>query len=151
MSLKARLGEKYKNIGIVLEPYLEAREEAEENLRIKGKSLGEANREHASWQLYYSQRKVELHEVVRFFEIELRRKRAYLLSTLQKSQYALTDTMKNKYVEGHEEYTYIEEILIQVKAIYDEYAEICDAFKTRSYALNNLTKLRVAEIEDAIA
>ena len=47
-------------------------------------------------------------------------------------------------------YLRMKEYLLEVKELYDKYEAVVNAYQVRGYAINNLTKLRVANIEDSI-
>jgi hypothetical protein len=40
------------------------------------------------------------------------------------------------------------ELYLEVKDLHDRYAAVVDAFRSRGFALNNITKIRVAALED---
>jgi len=158
MSKIAELGDKtssdnklrYKNLPKILGQYLDELNEAEQNLQIKGKSLENANKENPSWRYYYNQRLVELNTLVKYFESEIERVRGKLFRSYSPPNFNidLSDRAKEKYIDHEEAYLAINEIYLEVKEVRDAFQAIVDAFQDRSYALNNITKIRVATLEN---
>ena len=125
--------------------------EAKENLKIGGKTLERANLENPTWQLYYDQRRVELHTLVKYIEGLLAGVRGKLFrSYTETPSQILSDRAKDQYINNEPAYLTMLEILLEIKDIHERYQAVCDAYKSRGYALNNITKIRVASLEDAI-
>lgn len=146
------LKQRYKNLGKILEDYLVDLAEAEQNLKIEGKSLEKANRENASWKYYYSQRLVELNTLTKYFEREIDRVRGKLYKSLSfpNNNVDLSDRAKDKYIDQEQAYLDINEIYLEVKEVRDDYESIVNAFTDRGYALKNITAARVAQLEDVL-
>jgi hypothetical protein len=144
--------EKYKNLGTILGDYANDLSEAEQNLKIEGKSLEKANRENASWKYYYKQRLVELGTLTKFFEREVDKVRGKLFKSLSfpNNNVDLSDRAKDKYIDTEQAYLDINEIYLEVKEIRDNYEAIVDAFTDRGYALKNITAVRIAQLEDVL-
>jgi hypothetical protein len=138
-----------KQLPKILESYQDELDLAEDRLRIKGKTLVQANQENASWQLYYDSRKVELHTLMKQWDT---RKTSiashYFKKYTETSNLDLSDRAKDKYINNEEEFLEYEEIYLMIKEIHDKYAATVDAFRSRGYALNNVTKLVCAQAED---
>ena len=62
----------------------------------------------------------------------------------------LSDRQKEKYIDNEEQYLSQYEIYLEIKDVYEQYEAVCNAFQSRGYALNNITKIRVASLEDVI-
>ena len=150
MSIKEELGEDYKNLGKMLEPYLAELETKDEHLGIKGKTIELANREQPQHLAYYDERRVELNTLVKFFESEIARVRSKLIKGMEQYPRDLSDRMKEKYVDQEEMYLKVHEKYLAVKEVYGLYDSVVECFRARGYALNNITKIRVASLEDVI-
>lgn len=151
MSLLERLGENYKNLPAILSEYEKGLEEVEGRLIIKGKNLEAANAEHAAWQMYYDSRKADLHAVLKFFEAKTAAARGKLFKKYTEHYNRdLSDRQKDQYINNEETYLNQLEIYLEIKEIYEKYEAVCNAFKSRGYALNNITKIRVASLESVI-
>jgi hypothetical protein len=144
--------EKYKNLGKILGDYMNDLGEAEQNLKIEGKTLERANRENASWKFYYQQRFVELNTLTKYFEREIDRVRGKLFRQYSPPNFNvdLSDRAKDKYIDNEQAYLDINEIYLEVKELRDSYEAIVNAFTDRGYALKNITEARIAKLEDAL-
>lgn len=151
MSLRSVFGEDYINLEKTLEPYIESLGERDEHLTIKGKTLEIANREQSSWLSFYDERRIELTTYVRFFEMEEKRIRGTLFkSYLEHYPRDLGERAIEKYIDIEQAYLEIHEKLLAVKELATLYESAVDAFKARGYALNNITRIRVASLEDVV-
>lgn len=149
MSRIPDLGEKYKNLPAVLDEYQKAIGDIESLVRIKGKKLEAANIENPAWQLYYDQKRIELATLVRYFEQEVQRVRGKMFRKYKENHSReLSEREINRYIDNEEAYLNINELFLEVKELYEKYQGIVDAFTARGYALNNITKIRVASLED---
>ena len=151
MSLISRLGENYKNLPDILAEYEKGLEFVEDKIKIEGKRLEVANHQHASEQFYYESRKADLHQLLKYFEGKTAAARGMLFRKYtEKYSRELSDRQKDKYIDNEEEYLKQYEIYLEIKHIYEQYEAVCNAFLSRGYALNNITKIRVASLEDVI-
>lgn len=149
-SKSTELKERYKNLGTILGNYLAEYVDAEQQIKIEGKSLEKANRENASLKFYYQQRLVELNTLTKFFEREVDRVRGKLFRGYTYPNYNvdLSDRAKDKFIDNEQAYLDIHEIYLEVKEVRDVYDSLVQAFTDRGYALKNITAARVAQLED---
>lgn len=150
MSIKSDLGENYVNLGKILEPYADELADKDHNLEIKGKTIELANREQPQHLAYYDERRVELSTLVKFFEGEMARVRSKLIRGMEQYPRELSDRMKEKYIDEDEAYLQVFHKFLVVKEMYGLYDSLVECFRARGYALNNITKIRVASLEDVI-
>lgn len=151
MSLKDAIGKNYENLNKLLNPYIEALDDKEETLKLKGKRLEHANREQASWLSFYDERRIELATYVRFFEMEIKRVRSKLYRNyLEHHSRDLNDRTIEKYLDSEDAFLNVSEKYLAVKELYGQYESIVESFKARGYALNNITRIRVASLEDVV-
>jgi hypothetical protein len=151
LSLIADLGDKNKNLPNILGEYEAALEGYQEHLAIKGKNLEHANREHPAWQSYYDERRMELHTLYKHFETQMYKVRGSLFKQYTESySRELNDRAKDQYINHEDEFLKISGIYLEVKDLHDRYVSVVDAFRSRGFALNNITKIRVAALEDAV-
>jgi len=149
MSKISELGEGYKNLPKILKVYDENLEQAEEKLKIVGKKLEVSNSENSAWLYYYDQRRVELHSVVKFFKTEEGKVRGNLYKSYKENyKVALGERDIIRYIDSEQEYLKIHNLLIEVEEMYEMYQSVVNALTTRNYALSNITKLRVASLEN---
>ena len=115
------------------------------------KNLEHANREQPAWQSYYDQRRIELYALVKYYEGQINRVRGKLYKSYTETySRELTDRAKDKYIDNEKSYLDMLEVYLEVKELYDRYDAVVEAFKSRGYALNNITKIRVASLEDVV-
>jgi hypothetical protein len=150
LSLKEDLGEGYVNLNNLLTPYVEELVNKEAHLDIKGKTIERANREQPQHLAYYDERRIELYTLVKFFEAEIARIRSKLIKNMENYPRDLSDRMKDKYVDQEEAYLEVYHKFLAVKEMYGLFESTVECFKARGYALNNITKIRVASLEDVI-
>lgn len=138
-------------IASILGDFEDALDGVEKVLKIEGKKLEHANRENPTWQHYYDQKKIELSTLRKFYEMEVARVRASLFrSYTESSSRELSDRAKDKYIDNEKAYLDANEILLEIEELYQKYDSVVQAFQSRGYALNNITKIRCASLEDAM-
>jgi len=148
MSKIAELGKNYKNLPALLDVYEENLSNAKTQLEIKGKKLEIANSENSAWLHYYDQRRVELHTLVKFFQAEEERVRGSLFKSYKENySRALGEREINRYIDNEDAYIYVHSLLLEVEELYEQYQSTVNAFISRNYALSNITKIRVAQLE----
>lgn len=151
MSRIPDLGKGYENLAAVLAEYDKALEEADDILEVKGKTLEQANKENPAWQAYYDQKRIELKTLVDYMEMQVNRVRGRLFKSYTETyQRDITDRAKDKYIDNEEAFLTTNEIYLEVKEMHNRYQAIVDGFTSRGYALNNITKIRVASLEDVM-
>lgn len=150
MSLIHDVGKKLEHLPGVIDTYSGYLEDFESNLKIEGKNLERANVEQASWGSYYDQRRIELRTLVKFMESELERIRGKLW-TFYTEKYSrdLGTRDKDQYINNDQEYLSYLELFLEVKELHDKFEAVVDAFKSRGFALRNITDLRVHSLADA--
>jgi hypothetical protein len=150
LSIVTELGDGNINLPKIMQRYETALNDVKKNLAIKGKKLEHANSEQPGWQSYYDERRIELHTLVKYFEAQVNRIRGKLFRDYTETySRELTDRGKDKYIDKESSYLNIYEVYLEVKELHDQYARVVDAFRSRGFALNNITKIRVAALEDA--
>lgn len=150
MSRIEDLGIKLEKLPDVLAEYDAELEKAEERIDIKGKNLEKANREQPAWLHYYDQRRIELKTLNNYFEMKVKKVRGKLYrSYTEKSMIELTDRAKDKYIDNEVAYLDMYEVYLEINEMYEKYCAVVTAFQQRGYSLNNITKVRVASLEDA--
>lgn len=139
------------NIPDILDRYDQALDGHEENLRIKGKNLEQANVENPSWLAYYDQRKIELNSLARFIDMKLEQEKGKLWKAYTENySRELGSRDKEQYISKESSYLKIYQILIIIEELLKKYSSVVDAFQNRGYALRNITSLRVSSMEDVV-
>lgn len=140
-----------KNLPQVIDTYQKALEEVEDNLKIRGKRLEWANVEQAAWLSYYDERRIELRVLVKHLEAKVQRKRGQLwIFYTEQYNRELGPKDKDQYINTDEQYLTQYDLLLEVEELYKKYDSVVEAFRSRGYALRNITEIRVHSLEDAI-
>ncbi len=144
---------KYDKLPALLLEYDEHLDLVEERIEIKGKGLEQANIENASWQVFYDQKRVELRTVLHFMTMEVERVRGKLYKNLKEgaSNRELGEREIHQYINNEDAYLRMKQMQLEVEELYEKYKTVVAAFTTRGYALNNVTKLRIAQMEGMVA
>lgn len=151
MSLIKAVGKQKENLSSILEKYQHDIINVETILNVEHKSLEQANRESTYWQYFYDCKKTELNSLVKLLEAEVEAVRGNLFKTLLKTnQRDMSDRARDKFIDAEPAYLTAYEKYLEVKELYDKYCAVVDAFTSRGYALNNITKARVAEVHNMV-
>lgn len=151
MSLIKQIGKNKENLSTIVAAYCQDLVGVENILNIENKSIEQANRESAYWQYFYDCKKTELHTLAKFIEAEIEAVRGNLFKTLLKTnQRDMSDRARDKFIDAEPAYLEIYEIYLEIRELYDKYSAVVDAFTARGYALNNITKARIAEVQNMI-
>lgn len=150
MNLRTALGPDYKNLDRILTPYIQDLVEKDDNIRLKGKNLELANKEQVAWLSYYDERRIELETYVKFFDSEIARVRSIVFKEMEQYPRELSDRSKEKYIDSNETYLSVYETYLSVKELYNHYVCIVDTFRSRGFALKNITDIRINSLEDVI-
>lgn len=120
-------------------------------IEIKGKKLEHANRENPAWQVYYDQKRAELNTLSKYMEADVKRVRGSLYRKyVENSSRDWGDRAIEKLIDNEPEYLAKYELYLEIEELHEKFKSAVEAFKSRGYALNNITKIRVAAIEDAM-
>jgi len=137
------------NLPTILAEYETELNKAESLLEIKGRTLERANVEQSSWQYFYDVRKRELGSILKYLNMRVEKTRAKLFrSYVETHNRELSDRTIDKYVNNEEAYLSMYQLYLEVSELYEKYDAVVEAFRSRGYALNNITKIRVASLED---
>jgi hypothetical protein len=91
-----------------------------------------------------------LNAAVEHFEKQLdKSKSALYRKYLEKYQRALTSRDVEKYVMGEDEVLSISEIINEISLMRNIFMSIIKSYEMKSFQINNITKLRVAGLEDS--
>lgn len=120
-----------------------------DDISLDGKNLQSAVVEQPSLLAYYDQVAVEAGYYVDLMEMTVKKVRAERIKFIR-DNFArdYTDSAIQKAVDGDPQYIKVYEIYIEVKEVYDKCKSIVEAFKQRSYSLNNLVKIHENELEN---
>lgn len=144
------LGPNFSNLPNVLLDYQQCLKDTKQQLTLEGKTLKRANVENSSWQHFYDQKASELKNLCDFFELHTQKIRSHLFKKY-KENYSreLSDREINQYINGESQYISSYEMLLEIKELLNKYQSVVNAFTSRGYSLNNLTKLYTTNLENS--
>ncbi len=149
MSRIADLGANYINLPNMLETYEEKLKDAAEQLKITGKKLEMSNSENSAWLHFYDQRRIELHTLVKYFNAEEDRIKSTLFKSYKENySRAIGEREINRYIDNEDAYIFVHSLLLEVEEVYEMFQSVVNSFTSRNYALSNITKIRVASLEN---
>lgn len=119
------------------------------DVSIKGKTLRHANVEHSSLLGYYDEIRVNLYALHEYLEIKLVEKKAKLIRAIvENSSHEYGERMIDKLIEDDQSYIDLKLKKLEVSEVYELSKSIVRQFEQRSYSLNNISKLVVAQAQD---
>lgn len=120
-----------------------------EDVRLDGKKIEVAIVEQPSLLAYYDQIASEAEYYMEVVDLHVKKIRAERMVYI-KENYSreYTDSAIQKVIEGDKNYQSAYLIYLSMKSVYDKAKSIVEAFKQRSYSLNNLVKIYENEISD---
>jgi len=143
------LGEKYERLPDVLERYDVEYANYKEHINMKNKTLEQINMENPSWFAYYSERHTELKKILAYMEARVSQIRGVLYKGIKKgSNVSLGEREIQKYIDADEAYINVYILMLEVKELHDLFASAVENFRNVGYAMNNITRIRVAGLED---
>lgn len=149
MNLSKKIGKNNENLQTILDVYKEDIDAAPARLAIKGKTLGEANKEHVAWLVYYDQCRVELRALAKHMHARMERVRGELYQKYtDKCSVALSERGKDKYIDKDDAFLDANDAYLEVDEVYEKFCAIVEAFKARGFALRNLVELQVHQMLD---
>jgi len=151
MSITFEIDDDDKNLPEILARYDKYLVDATTHLELKGKTLSNANLEHATWMAYYDEKRIELHSLVKHYENKLAKIKGNLwVNFTEKHSVSLQSTDKTHYILREPRYLEVNQLYLLTNEVYLKYDSLVEAFKARGFALRNITNLRVAAVEDNI-
>lgn len=152
MSIINELNEDLSNLDEILASYSELlKNESNKDISISGKTIQYANQEQASIFSYYDQIRVELETICDFLELKGREvKAASIKSILKNSEKSYGERILEKMVDDNPKFIDIQKKILKTREVYLLAKSIVDSIEHRGYALTNITKIKVAAIEETI-
>jgi hypothetical protein len=147
------LNESLDNLDDILDEYKLLHKVSKDLVNLKGADLIEALVSQPNDYLFYRTCTNYLKKILDYMESLLRYERAKEAAKIRETKSRasdLNDRAISQLIDGKE---YIQDItinVIKVREVYDLHLTIIEAYNQRGYALNNITKARVAEIQNII-
>lgn len=136
-----------EQLNTTLQGYEKALEGAAADIAMKGKSLGDAQREQASLAYFYGVRKAELYILFKRTETRVYAIRGRLHRWFKENDSrAASERQIDKYVDSHEEYLTSMDVLLWIEELYKKFVEVDNAFEKRGFAIRDHTESRVKDV-----
>lgn len=134
-----------------IEDYKRILHKAVDDLEFNGKTIQEACTEHASLYLYYFDKYCEIKTISEKYQIEIDKVIGELTIKYNENySIALGSVLMSKYINQEPELVKIKKSLVDINEIKEKFMGVVESFKIRGFQLNNITKLRVAQIEEGL-
>jgi hypothetical protein len=135
----------------LLDRYEKSVQNAEPIFKLEGRRIEEIARTLPHYQSSYDQQYQELKSLEEWL-INLKEKRVAKLWKKYNEGYSKALSTKDiqAYIAGEKDIVDLNQIIIEVSLLKNKLFSIVDALKQLGWMLGNITKLRIAEMEDAI-
>jgi len=145
------LGKKFEKLPEILEAYQADYEECIDNQQLAGKTLGQISTENSAWGGYYAERAAELKHLHDYMEMRKEETAGKLYQGIKKgSNVALGEREILHYIKSDPLFIKVHVATLEVKEMLDKFNAAVQTFKNIGYAMNNLTALKVAGLEDTM-
>ena len=124
--------------------------EAEPIFKIEGERLETIARTIPHHQATYAQRAMEARAVVKWLEIDRGRAESKYVKNYNNAPRALGVKEQSQYLQGEREIVELNQLIVQTALYQQQFDEIVEAIKQMGWMVGNITKLRVAELQDVI-
>ena len=101
-------------------------------------------------QVFYAQRAMEVRALVKWLEVHKARTESRYVKNYNNSPRALGTKEQSQYLQGEKDVVEINQLIIQTALFQQQFEEIVEAIKQMGWMIGNITKLRVAELQDAV-
>jgi len=145
------LQEDLSNLKPILEVYSGLLTDFKKDLSFNNKTLSHVNQEQASLLSYYDQIRVELESLMDYMELRVKEMKVKAMKKIfDNSQKSYGERILEKMAEDDPKYIDIYKKYLICKELFMKAESIVNSFEQRGYSINNITKLRLALIEDTI-
>lgn len=140
-----------KEILTRLQQYEQVLDNVENDIAMKGKQLGDAQREQASLGYFYDVRKVEVGTILKSIESKIASIRGRL-HRMMKEQNALDSSERQieKYIDAHDEFITANELKLYAEELYKKFCDVEIAFTRRGFVIRDFTNARIAQVHKDI-
>lgn len=122
---------------------------AESDLKVDGKNLEECCVKQASLLSYYDEISVRMKynlNRVKLFELQMKGELYVHIKENSKKDY--TDSAIKMIIDSNPEFVKLRDTSLMLEEIYDRAASVVESFKTRSFDLNNIIRIRENQLQD---
>lgn len=147
----ARLSKSPSSIVSILEEYDGFLAQSEQIFDLDGKKLELLCRDHAKNVVFYKKKLNELKTIEEFFKIKADEiSSTHWKKYNEKHSRALSTKDIQQYISGEPDYVAQWELILEIVDMKKQYEAVVEALGEMSWMLSHITKLRVAELEEAL-
>lgn len=117
---------------------------------IEGERLEEVARDLAQHQYFYGVLKQDAKALVKWLEIQKSQKESRYLKNYNNTPRALGVKEQGIYLQGEKDVVEMNQLITEANLRAQQFDEIVEAIKNLGWMVGNMTKLRVASIEEAV-
>jgi hypothetical protein len=137
------------NLQPVLNSIKDDLKDREKDIKVKGKTVQDANSEQPALFGYYDEIRVCVKLIHSYLEFQMIKQKAVVYKYIsENSQYDYGERAKDTLISDDPKYTDLKMKQLEVEEVLLLATSICETFVQRGYSLNNITKAIVAEVQD---
>jgi hypothetical protein len=152
MAIIEELADDLSNLDVIISAYSSLlNKDLKTDISLKNKTLQFCNQEQPSIFSYYDQLRVEIEILNDYIEIKVKETKMKVIRLiLEKSDKTYGERMLERMADDHPAFIEAQKKLLKVRELYMKAKSAVDSLQQRGYSLNNITKIRVAGIEETI-
>lgn len=137
------------NLQPVLESIKNDLKDREKDIKVKGKTVLDANSEQPALFGYYDEIRTCVKLIHSYLELRLAQRKASVYKYItENSEYDYGERAKETLINEDTDYFNLKLKQLEVEEVLALVTSICESFVQRGYSLNNITKAVVAEVQD---
>lgn len=132
----------------IFENYEKHIKKAEPLFELEGRRLEEIARVLPHHQTFYAQRANEMKQVAKWLENYKAKLESRFTKNYAQGQRALAAREAQTYINGEKDIVELNQLIIEANLLQSQLDEIVDGFRQMGWMVGNITKLRVAELQE---
>jgi hypothetical protein len=134
----------------IFENYEKHIKKAEPLFELDGVRLELIARTLPQHQTFYAQRAAEMKQVMKWLENYRAKLEARFTRNYSQGQRALAAREATTFINGEKDIVELNQLIIEAALLYSQLNEIVEGFRQMGWMVGNITKLRVAELQEAV-
>jgi hypothetical protein len=123
---------------------------AEPLFKLQGMRLEQIARDLPEHQTFYAHRAIEMKQVIKWLENYKAKLESRFTKNYAQGQRALAAREASTFINGEKEIVELNQLIIEATLLYQQLDDIVEGFKQMGWSIGNITKLRVAELQETI-
>lgn len=123
---------------------------AEPIFNLEGERLEKLARDVPHHQVFFAGRAQEARALVKWLEIQKAQKESRHVKNYNQNPRALGVREQAMYIQGEKDVVELNQLIVEAALKQQQFDEIVEAIKQMGWMIGHITKLRVAEMQDAI-